>query len=74
VSFKVFPSGENSGLPLAENIAGLNDVTGLPRRNEAPAGLRVGVDSTMTGAGTAVVRDEVEKEGMMPERRRQQRP
>src|SRR6267154_1161832 len=66
VSFKVFPSssssasGENSGLPLAENIAGVNGVARSPRRNEAPAGLRVGVHGTMTGAGTAVVGDELE--------------
>jgi hypothetical protein len=65
-SFKVFPSsssstsGENSGLPFAENIAGINGMAGSPRRNEAPTGLRVGVDGTMTGAGTAVVGDEVE--------------
>jgi hypothetical protein len=53
-------SGENSRLPLAENIARLNGMAGSPRRNEAPTGLRVGVDGTMTGAGTAVVCDEVE--------------
>ncbi|KAI0285801.1 hypothetical protein BGY98DRAFT_1173261 [Russula aff. rugulosa BPL654] len=66
VSFKVFPSsssstsGENSGLPFAENITGLNSMAGSPRRNKAPTGLRVGVDGTMTGAGTAVMGDEVE--------------
>jgi hypothetical protein len=65
-SFKVFSSpsssasGENSGLPFAENIAGLIDVAGSLRCNEAPAGLRLGVHGTMNGAGTAVVGDEVE--------------
>jgi hypothetical protein len=65
-SFKVFSSssssasGENSGLPLAENIAGLNDVAGSLRRNEAPADLHVGVHGTMTSAGTAMVGNEVE--------------
>jgi hypothetical protein len=65
-SFKVFlslsssASGENSGLPLTENIAGLNDVAGSLRRNKVPADLRVGVHGTMTGAGTAVVGNEVE--------------
>jgi hypothetical protein len=64
-SFKVFlsssssTSGENSGLPFAENIAGLNGMAGSPKCNEAPMGLCVGVDGTMTGAGTAVVGDEV---------------
>jgi hypothetical protein len=47
-------SGENSGLPRAENIVGLNDVAGSPRRSKAPLGLRVGVHGTMTGMGTAV--------------------
>jgi hypothetical protein len=42
--------GENSGLPLAENIARLDDVVRSPRCNETPAGPRVGVHGTMTGA------------------------
>ena len=49
-------------MPLAKNTAGLNDVVGSPRLNEAPAGLRVGVHGTMTGArvGIGVVGDKVE--------------
>jgi hypothetical protein len=47
-------------LPFAENITGLNGMAGSPRRNKAPTGLGVGVDGTMTGAGTALMGDEVE--------------
>jgi hypothetical protein len=69
-SFKVFPSSsssstseENSGLPFAENIAGINGTAGSPRRNEVPTGLRTGVDGTMTGAGAAVVDDKIKTWG-----------
>jgi hypothetical protein len=49
-----------AGCPV---LVGRNGVAGSPWRNEAPAGLGVGMHGTMTGTGTPVVSNEVKSCG-----------